>query len=147
MIINRYILVIIFMVSELISINSFGQTKQFHVDSAENIAKRITFAEFDRRINGAIKLLQTKDLSKITDSDHVNIIMCLNTIFMNSLGEKFKRLHCKKLLWISNKVDYMHKIDKIYPNWIFNRGMGHYYPKIKKELYGTPNMYATFDIQ
>ena len=146
MIIKKYILAII-LIGGLCPVRSFGQSQQFYVDSSKNVPLKITFTEFDRRIDKAIKLLQTEELSKIPDSEHVNIMMCLNTIFLNNLDEKFNSVKCKRLTSISNTKDYIRNIDKVYPDWLFNRGMGHYYPKIKMELYGTPNLYATFVVQ
>jgi len=126
--------------------NSFGQTQQFLPDSAHNKPEKITWNEFHQRIDRAIKLLQTKELLAISDSDHVNIMMCLNTIFLNDSDKKIKDARSKKLLSVAQEKDYRHNIAKVYPGWSFNRGMGQYYPQIKMELYGTPNLYATFVI-
>jgi hypothetical protein len=125
--------------------NAFGQSQQFIIDSASNNPKKNTFGEFHRRVDRASKLLQTQKLSAISDSDHVNIMMCLNTIFLSGdFDKRFNDTICKRLLSIANEKDYRHNIVKVYPEWLFNRGMGRYYPKIKMELYGTPNLYATF---
>ncbi|HVV55046.1 MAG TPA: hypothetical protein VHC47_06975 [Mucilaginibacter sp.] len=124
--------------------NSFGQ--QAAVDSTNNKPKRVTFAEFHLRVERATKLLQAKELSGIADSDHVNIMMCLNTIFLNNFDKRFNDVKCKKLVAISNERDYKHNITKVYPEWLYNRGMGQYYPKLKMELYGTPSPYATFAV-
>ncbi|MCR8559059.1 hypothetical protein KXD93_15490 [Mucilaginibacter sp. BJC16-A38] len=123
---------------------SFGQ--QPELDSASNKPTRIMLAEFHRRIDRATRLLLTRKLSAISDKDHVNIMMCLNTIFLNDRVKTFNDAECKRFLAVANKKDYRNKIGKVYPEWLFNRGMGQYYPKLKMELYGTPNMYATFEV-
>ena len=122
--------------------SAFGQ--QLMLDSASNKPKRITFIEFYRRLDRATWLLQNQALPAIADSDHVNIMMCLNTIFLNNFDQRFNDARCKKLLSAAQKKDYSDNIHYVYPEWLFNRGMGQYYPKLKMELYGTPNMYATF---
>ena len=145
MLIKKYIGLLIVIIGFLFTIkSSFGQ--QAKVDSSSNKPKRITFTEFHRRVDRATKLLQTKELSTITDSDHVNIMMCLNTIFLNDFDERFNDARCKKLLVVAHEKDYRHNIAKVYPKWLFNRGMGQYYPKLKMELYETPNLYATFTV-
>ncbi|MCR8558791.1 hypothetical protein KXD93_14125 [Mucilaginibacter sp. BJC16-A38] len=146
MLFKKYISTFILTVGLLFTIkNSFGQHQQFIPDSAHNNPTKITWTEFHRRVDRATKLLQTKQLSAISDSDHVNIMMCLNSIFLSShFDKRFNDSLCKTLLSIAHKKDYRYNIGKVYPEWLFNRGMGRYYTKIKMELYGTPNLYATF---
>ncbi|MCR8562014.1 hypothetical protein KXD93_30445 [Mucilaginibacter sp. BJC16-A38] len=148
MLIRKYVSVGVLTVVLLFTIkNSFGQQQQFIPDSAHNIPKKITWTEFHSRVDRAVKLLQTKELSAISDSDHVNIMLCLNTIFLgNRFLKGFNDARCKRLLYVANEKDYKNNIGKVYPEWLFNRGMGQYYPKLKMELYGTPNLYAIFII-
>ena len=146
MLIKKDISVLILIVGLLFMFkNSFGQSQKFLPDSASNKSKKITWAEFNQRVDRATMLLQTKELSAISDSDHVNIMMCLNTIFLGARFLKgFNDAKCKILQYVAHEKDYSGNIGKVYPDWLWSRGMGQYYPKLKMELYGTPNPYATF---
>jgi len=107
-------------------------------DSSKTISK----VAFDNLVDTCIKLLQTKQLLKITDSGHIDIMMCLNTILVRQLtGGRYD-----KLKTIANEKNYTKDIIKIYPDWIPNKGMGFYFPKLKMELYGTPRLYAVFNV-
>jgi hypothetical protein len=127
---------------------SFGQNvdKDFNRDSS----KTIKLIEFNHRVDRATELLRTKELSAISDSDHINIMMCLNTIFMihkkYSIEQVFIGGRYRELETVERKVNYGKDIVKVYPNWIPNRGMGYYFPKLKMELYGTPYRYAIFNV-
>jgi hypothetical protein len=76
--------------------------------------------------------------------------MCLNTIFMihkkYSIEQVFIGGRYRELETVERKVNYGKDIVKVYPNWIPNRGMGYYFPKLKMELYGTPYRYAIFNV-
>jgi hypothetical protein len=61
--------------------------------------------------------------------------------------KRFTGWNYQKLVRISDEKEYARNIIKIYPNWIPNRGMGYYFPKLKMELYGTPRRYALFNVQ
>jgi hypothetical protein len=130
--------------------NSFGQNpnKTFNRDSS----KTITLLEFKQRVDRATELLKTKKLSAIPDTDHINIMMCLNTIFMThpykngQFKARFEAAEYKNLEMIADKKNYSRDIVKVYPEWVPNRGMGYYFPKLKMELYGTPMRYAIFNV-
>ena len=153
----------------LISLNSFkalGQSSktQFNRDSSQTI----TLLKFNQRVDRAINLLKTKKLSKISDTDHINIMMCYNTIFMTNkndpghkLGElkdstrtiiiyatllRFSGGRYDELENLINGSKYFNKITKIYPDWQPNRGMGMYFPKLQMEIDGLPNAYAFFKV-
>jgi len=146
MLIQKHFSVLILMIGLLCTIkNSFGQSQQFLPDSAHNKPKKISWAEFHRRVDRATEHVQSKQLSAISDSDHVNIMMCLNTIFLSSdFDKRFDDARCKRLISFAHEKDYSNNIAKVYPEPLFNRGMGLYFPKLNMELYGTPNLYATF---
>lgn len=63
-----------------------------------------------------------------------------------SSDRRFNDDRCRKLETVADEKEYRRNINKVYPQSIFSRGMGLYYPKLKMELYGTPNPYATFDV-
>jgi hypothetical protein len=110
----------------------------------------ITEIEFDILVDSSIYLLTTHDLSDISDDDHKNIMMCLNTIFMasdSSLQRRFVSGRYKRLEAVAEKNNYTDNIIKIYPEWLPNRGMGFYFPKLDMELYGTPRLYAWFQVR
>ena len=113
--------------------------------------KSISIKEFNQLIDSSIVLLKTKDLKEISDSNHIMIMMCLNTIQMSvdtNLNDRFVGERYATLVsWETYNKNYMHNITKVYPNWIHNRGMGYYFPKLKMEVYGTPKLYAIFDVK
>ena len=128
-------------------IECHGQSKaKFNADSL----KFITQKKFDKIINNSICLLENKKLADISDSEHINIMMCLNTIFMThiyTLKEKFKTGIYQKFYQLTEEKNYSGNIIKVYPEWIPNRGMGFYFPKLKMELQGTPRLYAWYQIK
>lgn len=157
---------VLILLFSLLYLKSFGQTKQskFNRDSS----KTITLVEFNQRVNRGIFLLKTKTLSTISDTDHISMMMCYNTIFMTSLkehGEKISELQngdakiiayqlkqrfsggqYDKLFNMMDNRLYFDEIRKLYPKWIPNRGMGMYFPEIQMEIGGTPMRYAIFTV-
>ena len=103
----------------------------------------ISLLAFDIQIDKCINLLKEKKLKEISDDEHIEIMMCLNTIFMRD----FKGGHYEQLIQISEEKKYTTDIIKVYPKWIPNRGMGFYFPDLNMELYGTPMLYAIYDVQ
>lgn len=131
----------------VISISSgFGQQNgSLNKDSV----KTISMAEFDYLVNSSILLLETKELADISDDQHIAIMMCLNTIFMarnSDLSRRFVGGPYEKLKTVADEKKYDSEIIKVYPNWIPNRGMGFYFPDLKMELYGTPGLYAWYQV-
>ncbi|MEO6520326.1 MAG: hypothetical protein ABIN91_01505 [Mucilaginibacter sp.] len=125
--------------------NTFAQKGKVDVD----LRKKITQDNFNNRVDRAIHFLQTKQLNKISDTDHINIMMCLNTITFThkeNFDRRYNTSRYKQLERIAEKVKYAHNIIKVYTDWTANRGMGYYFPKLKMELYGTPNLYAMFEV-
>lgn len=123
-----------------------GQISSGQINNAKSnldSSKTISKVSFDNLVDTCIQLLQTKKLSDISDSEHINIMMCLNTIFMR----QFIGGHYEKLTTVTNEKNYTKDIIKIYPDWIPNRGMGFYFSKLKMELYGTPRLYAIFNVK
>lgn len=81
-------------------------------------------------------------MKDISDEQHIQIMMCLNTIEMKSLkGGEFDQL-----LKVVNEKKYTQDITKVYKEWTPNRGMGFYFHKLKMELYGTPMPYAVYHV-
>jgi hypothetical protein len=162
---NRLILIapILLLISS-ISFKSFAQTARpdFDIDSS----KTITLTEFDQRVDRAIILLKTKKLYQISDTDHVNIMMCWNTIFMSGVKkhkpqiiklsdgkhefylfkQRFSGGRYKKLDKMIDKIEYTDSLRKIYPEWSPSRGMGVFFPKLQMAMYGTPEPYAVFNV-
>lgn len=94
-------------------------------------------------VDEATALLESKTLDEISDEQHINIMMCLNTIFMRD----YENGRYEKLELVSKQKEYGKNITNRYPKWSPNRGMGYYFPKLQMELYGTPSPYAIFDVQ
>ncbi|EHQ27645.1 hypothetical protein [Mucilaginibacter paludis] len=146
--IRKYVVLYLIWTGFLQFSKSFGQDadKSFNRDSS----KTISLIEFNHRVDRAAELLKTKKLAAIADSDHINIMMCLNTIFMvrkkHSMEKAFTGGRYMKLEIIDLKVNYEKDIIKVYPKYTWNRGMGYYFPELKMELYGTPMPYAIFNV-
>ena len=93
-------------------------------------------------VDNSIKLIQTKELSKIKDKEHIDIMMCLNTIFVRKLsGGQYQILET-----VAKEKEYSKNITKVYPEWTPNKGMGLYFKKLKMELYGTPRPYSFYQV-
>lgn len=143
-----WFIVLQFLICLFISFKSFGQTSsgKFNPDSS----KSISLSEFNNLVNKSVTLLKTKKLSQISDLDHVNIMMCLNTIFMTTNKESFQQRFSggmyQRLVRISNNKSYTRNIIKVYPDWVENSGEGFYFLKLRMELYGTPRPYAIFKV-
>jgi hypothetical protein len=104
-------------------------------------AIKISIINFDRTVDKSIQLLETKNLADISDAAHIDIMRCLNTIFMRDL----KGGHYEQLRILGEKK-YVMEITKLYKEWCPNRGMGFYFYKLDMELYGTPSPYAIYKI-
>lgn len=149
--IKKYVGVILIVTSFLLTTGKlFGQ--EVYANFNRDSSKTITLIEFKHRVDKATKLLKTQKLSAILDSDHINIMMCLNTVGMTQIRingrfkARFVEARYKKLAMIADKRKYSRNIIKVYPQWVPNRGMGYYFPKLKMELYGTPMSYAVFNV-
>lgn len=106
------------------------KASSFNRDSLKVISK----VSFDKLVDASIDLLKTKKLSEISDSGHINIMMCLNTIFMTrdtSFQKRFTSERYKQLKQLVEQKKYSREITKVYPEWIPNRGMGFYFPNFK----------------
>ena len=91
----------------------------------------------------------------ISDKDHIDIMLCLNTIFLADImnpGQKikngrFKTLgRYKTLESLIEEKQYVKNITKVYPDFTWNKGMGYYFKKINTELYGTPSLNYVFKV-
>lgn len=111
---------------------------------------KIIRSEFDKLIDTSIVLLKNKRLSEISDSEHIKIMMCLNTMFLahdHYSGKPiYKGGRYDRLVDIIREKDYTGGITRVY-QYSYNRGMGYYFPKLDMELYGTPHLYACFSVE
>ena len=96
-------------------------TGQNHSDTFNpDSSKSVSISTFNRIVDNSITLLQTKKLAEISDTDHINIMMCLNTIFM--INQRFTGGSYQKLVSICDRKKYAMNIIKVYPNWIQSVG-------------------------
>lgn len=112
-------------------------------------SKKITLIEFQNRVDRATLVLKTKRLSAISDTEHINIIKCLNTIrYVNGslIEPKFNGTKYQYFEAIIEKKDYCRDITKVYPRYSWNTGMGYYLKKLKIELGGLPSPNSMFDV-
>lgn len=123
--------------------NAYSQNKVPDQKIQETISKEM----FLDLVNQSIKLLENKKLDEIKDFEHIQIIMCINTIkILKSKLEK--ETICEKLLKLEEEKDYGNQLSKnIYTDCIPNRGMGFYYTKIKIELNGAPSKFAWYNLE
>jgi hypothetical protein len=162
--ITKYARLILLLVFPLVSYGAFAQNTQakFNRDSS----KTITLNEFNQRVDRAIMLLKTKALNEISDTDHISIMMCDNTIFMAMVKEsrpkiikssdgdqkvyllkpRFTGGRYKELEKIISSKHYVEGVVTIYPDWRPNRGMGAFFPKLQMEIDGTPEPYSVFQV-
>lgn len=126
-----------------LSQKNITSTEKSTIEFDRGSSKVISKVDFDTLVEKSIILLETKTLEEITDAQHIDIMMCLNTAGMQSLkNEKYRKLEL-----VSEQKGYAKNIIKRYPKWIPNRGMGFYFPKLNMEVYGTPRAYAIFEIK
>ncbi|MEO8404916.1 MAG: hypothetical protein ABI480_09980 [Chitinophagaceae bacterium] len=116
----------------------FLEKINFNRDSSSVISR----SDFNNLIKNCIALLQTKQLKNITDEEHIQIMICLNTIFMRQMNEDLYQ-HFEK---ITREKNYSRDIINVYPQWFPNLGMGFYFPKLKMELYGTPSPNSLYNV-
>ncbi len=125
--------------------NSYSFKDTFYLEKlpqVNDVSIKINRADFDMLVINSIRNLQNYTLDSLRDDQHVEIMRCLNTIGMRSLhGGNYD-----ELTKLAEQKNYVKAITLIYPNWIPNRGMGMYFPKLNMELYGTPAPYAVYDI-
>ncbi len=121
---------------DTIDVGSIESVK-VNLDSSNQISR----SDFDQRINRATRLLREKSLHEINDEQHIEIMMCMNTLMMHDLhDERYDEFNQAVV-----DTKYVTDIVKVYPNWVPNRGMGFYFPDLQMELYGTPRLYAYYD--
>ena len=133
----------------MVNVNSSAQD---HITGSndDSVYRSMTKIQFDKLVDSCIIILKTKSLKKISDQQHIDIMMCLNTIFMthdkNTFERRFKGGRYDGLEGMSVTVDYTENIIKIYPDWVPDRGMGFYFLKLKMELYGTPHLRSLINV-
>lgn len=144
---TRPIWLLLLMASLFTHSECWGQAKtQFNRDTFKVISQ----LEFDNFVDSAIDALTTQALSEISDEGHTNIMMCLNTVFMahdTAFQKRFVSGRYQRLEALAEEKQYTTDIVNVYPEWIPNRGMGFYFPKLGMELYGTPMLYAWYQVE
>jgi hypothetical protein len=114
-------------------------TLVFNPDSSIQISR----LDFDQKVELCTRLLREKPLKRINDEEHIEIMMCLNTLMMRDLHDEQYDSFNQAVI----DTKYISDIISVYPNWIPNRGIGFYFPDLQMELYGTPRLYAYYDVQ
>jgi hypothetical protein len=95
----------------------------------------VTLSQFNRLIDSCTFLLRTTPISKISDSGHIYIIKCSNTIEYASVqksGERrFKGSRYQDFMKLLLKKNYLYKIAAIYPIDKWNSRSGYYFTKLR----------------
>ena len=128
-----------------ITFSSFSQSDTVYLDRVilnRDSSITISLSDFNKEIEYCIGVLKTKKLTDITNEQHIQIMYCLNTIFIR----QFKGGHYAELQNLADAINYSRDIVTVYKDWVQNRGMGYYFPKLKMELLGTPNLYAVYNV-
>jgi hypothetical protein len=143
----KYLLTSISLIIALNSTQIVGQSKV--LETRNDKINSITFSEFDSLLQRLSILLETHDLVKISDSDHIMIIKTINTLNTPRYeGMRERKIQTRFLHLISNK-DYLRGIASIY-SWVPSRGMGYYFKKLDVELMGSPhssNLFLITDLK
>lgn len=120
-------------------------------------SKKISLAEFNKRVDRAVFQLKTKKLLAISDSDHINIIKCWNTITFSRkslyLGlhhrvakQRFNGIRYKQLEILASYENYVVNLEKIYPETDWGRGGGIYFVKLRVAHAGSPTEDSMYDV-
>jgi hypothetical protein len=125
--------ILITFIAVFISGSFYGQTTDviLNLDSACSITQK----QFENITVKYTKLLKTKKLSQISDSDHTEIIRLYNT----TLKASEKSLENILFAYFINAfyaASYETEIMKLYPDYTDSFGKGHYFIKLKIELGG-----------
>lgn len=126
---------------------TWGQRNRMHEiqkvkinwDSTVTISKN----QLDSIITKSTTLLKTKKLSEIGDQDHIDICRLYNTASMSYSSDSLALTNFLELL---TEKKYVQNITNVYPDWMPNRGMGFYFPKLQIELGGTPHIISCFTV-
>lgn len=108
----------------------------------------ISLAEFNKRIERITLLLKTKNVKDISDADHINIMMCSNTIkfeYNNPCLVVAARRYWLVLILL-DKLKYSQELRTKYPKNDWSRGGGLYVDKLNMEIDGLPGDYAIFKV-
>ena len=117
----------------VINFSSYAQTDEVSVNWDSIIS--ITQNQFEAMALKATALLKNKNLSKISDREHAEIIRLWNTTLMADLKTMEKDLFFF-FIEIFYKVNYQTEILKLYPDKLSTPGNGYYFKKLKVELGG-----------
>jgi hypothetical protein len=135
----------------------YGQTKKsdrFHAatkysglnwDSAIIITKK----QLDSIASKCVSLLISKDIFQLTDSEHAGIIRLSNSGFMAALRDTslFRKETYITFLKLLDEKNYFNTVSRIYPDWLWSRGMGIFIPKLLIEIDGTPHLRSYFIVE
>ena len=117
----------------VINFSSYAQTDEVSVNWDSIIS--ITQNQFEAMALKATALLKNKNLSKISDREHAEIIRLWNTTLKADLKTMEKELFFH-FIEIFYKVNYQTEILKLYPDKLTTAGHGYYFKKLKVELGG-----------
>ena len=124
--------------------SSYAQTNDLNVNWDSTIS--ITQNQFETIALKATALLKNKNLSKISDLEHAEIIRLWNTTLQADLKTMEKDLFFY-FIEIFYKVNYQTEILKLYPDKLSTPGNGYYFKKLKVELGGIFHSRSFFNIK
>lgn len=110
----------------------------------------LSAAEFDHFVDSCVGLLETKKLAEISDSGHIYIILCANSIFYTLVPNSFQRRFVGgryEKFW--NKIlntSYTRNIESRYPDLKIT-GSGLYFPRLQIEFGGFLHLHSLFKVR
>ena len=109
----------------------------------------ITKTQLDSITLRCTTLLSEKDLNLLTERDHTDILRLANSGLMVPLRDTsiFQTQEYSKFLKLLDMTQYIKTLKKLYPDWVYSRGMGYYFPKLQLEYYGTPHLRSFFLVE
>jgi hypothetical protein len=107
----------------------------------------LTRTKFDYYVDSCIILLETKKLSEISDSGHIYIMLCDNTIFYTRiLGlQRFAGGRYDKFENAISNALYARNITSLYPDWK-STGSGIYFPRLQIAYGGLMLRHSVFKV-
>jgi hypothetical protein len=111
------------------------QAQESKVIANADSPRTIPLSQFNRLIDSCAFVLRTTPTSKITDSGHICIIKCLNTIefthVQHSREQRFRGSRYQDFMKLLIRKNYLSKIEEMYAMDKWSSRSGYYFPKLR----------------
>jgi len=120
------------------------------ISNADSFSITLSRAEFETLVDSCTWLLKSKKITEISDSGHIYIILCKNTIFYSrknkSVKKRFEGDKFENYSHLLNDSGYVKKLGDIYTDWQTNKGMGIYFPQLQIEFGGQLHRHSLINV-